>query len=312
MNVGPERHVDGTTANKNSDTQEGCSVMENFAPHKISSKRFKRPVVPRVNWAAAGSMHFFFFLSPVPVWYYSFVQAPTFENFLFCSSLSFILHTYSLWSVNRLVARVTQDEKVQGSPMQFWIAKDYNGCFCLQKAACQTECLPVSRAQLWSSKKFAESRVCRIYWLNAVRLCTKQQLGKANRFLHRICSFVHIKQRPVGFNWCGFCCLLVAPWNGDFDHTARKRKPFFCRISQANKIATLQPFFAPHAQQKSYAPQFLQQCPFHVGHMSGLLLIWCRPGNMALCHIACITPIWFLVQFALHLALPCFTLPWHC
>ena len=67
MNVGPERHVDGTTANKNSDTQEGCSVMENFAPHKISSKRFKRPVVPRVNWAAAGSMHFFFFLSPVPV-----------------------------------------------------------------------------------------------------------------------------------------------------------------------------------------------------------------------------------------------------
>ena len=190
MNVGPERHVDSTTANKNSDAQEGCSVMENFAPHKMSSKRFKRPVVPRVNWAAAGKPAqsnenpktispckfvvlliaptpwvendldffdercekkkciFFFFLSSVAVWYYSFVQPPTFQNFLFCSSLSFILHTYCLWSVSRLVARVTQDEKVQGSPMQFRIAKDYNGCFCSQAAACQTECLLGSRAQL--------------------------------------------------------------------------------------------------------------------------------------------------------------------
>ena len=61
MNVGPERHVDSTTANKNSDTQEGCSVMENFAPHKISSKRFKRPVVP----GQLGSCwkYAFFFLS---------------------------------------------------------------------------------------------------------------------------------------------------------------------------------------------------------------------------------------------------------
>ena len=54
---------------------------------------------------------------------------------------------------------------------------------------------------------------------------------------------VHIKQRPVGFNWCGFCCLLAAPWNGDFDHTARKCKPFFLQDYPSKQNCDIAAFF---------------------------------------------------------------------
>ena len=92
-------------------------------------------------------------------------------------------------------------------------------------------------------KKFAESSVCRIYWINAARLCTEKQLGKANRCLHRICSLCILNNALlVSIGVVSAACwrhpemetLIIQP--GSANH-------FFCRITQANRIATLQLFF---------------------------------------------------------------------
>ena len=122
-------------------------------------------------------------------------------------------------------------------------------------------------------KKFAESSVCRIYWINAARLCTEKQLGKANKCLHRICSLCILNNALlVSIGVVSAACwrhpemetLIIQP--GSANH-------FFWQDYPSKQNCDIAAFFSPHAQQKSYAPQFLQQCPFRVGHMPGLLLI---------------------------------------